>query len=188
MGHHTVLVWIVASAALSLVGCTGAGSGGSPIAPSGVSVASAPGSNLASILENAPFRGRDTGTAEFLQTGCAAGLLPLTTSTVGTATLIGNYTFETEECFDLNALTFTGSFTITAASGDTITGPYSGHVTGFLDEVSPTYLFTGVVTGGSGRFAGATGEMAGTGQANLATHTESRSFSGTLSAVPRGRS
>ena len=55
-------------------------------------------------------------------------------------------------------------------------------------EPGQTYAFTATVTGGTGRFAGATGTFSGTGQANLATFQESRAFSGTISGVPRGHS
>jgi hypothetical protein len=82
-------------------------------------------------------------------------------------------------------LTFAGSFTITAANGDTLSGAYAGNITGFLDDVTATNVFAAAVTGGTGRFAGATGSLAGTGQANLATFQEWRTFSGSV-AVPRG--
>ena len=140
---------------------------------------------LTALLENAPFKGHDSGTFEFLPAGCTAGLSPLRTHTTGNATLIGNYSFETQECFDNSALTFSGSFTITAANGDTLVGSYVGSVTGFLDDDTPTYVFTATVDDGTGRFAGATGTLSGTGQANLATFQESRTFSGTISRVPR---
>ena len=78
----------------------------------------------AALLENAPFKGRDSGRFEFTQDSCAAGLAPLRTHTTGTGTLIGAYSFETQECFDTTALTFSGSFTITAANGDTLGGAY----------------------------------------------------------------
>jgi hypothetical protein len=61
-------------------------------------------------------------------------------------------------------------------------------MTGFVDDVTSTYAFTATVTGGTGRFAGATGMFSGTGQGNLATFQESRTFSGTISGVPRSHS
>ena len=125
---------------------------------------------------------------EFTQDGCGAGLVPLRTHTTGPGTLIGAYSFETEECFDTSTYTFSGSFTITAANGDTLVGDYVGGITGFLDEVTSTNAFTATVTNGTGRFAGSTGTLSGTGQANLATFEESRTFSGTIAAVRRGPS
>jgi len=186
MRHCTGFAWVLtAVVALPLAGCAGPDGRGVPTAPSALS---APNGGPTALLENAPFSGHDSGTWEFLQAGCATGLSPLRTHTSGTATLIGAYSFETQECFDTAALTFSGSFTITAANGDTLAGAYAGHVTGFLDEVTPMYAFTATIDGGTGRFARATGTFSGTGQGNLATLQESRTFSGTISGVARGQS
>lgn len=143
------------------------------------------GALVAATQENAPFRGRDSGTFEFTQDSCVAGLAPLRTHTTGTGTLVGAYSFETEECFDTSTYTFSGSFTITAANGDTLHGAYAGDITGFLDAVTSTYAFSATITGGTGRFGDATGTFSGTGQANLATLEESRAFAGTISRVPK---
>jgi hypothetical protein len=152
-----------------------------------VGQAPAPGAGLtAALLENAPFTGGDSGTFEFTQDSCAAGLAPLRTHTTGTGTLIGAYSFETQECFDTGAFTFSGSFTVAAANGDRLVGAYAENISGFLDDVTSTYAFTATVTGGTGRFAGASGTFSGTGQANLATFQESRAFSGMISGVRRG--
>jgi hypothetical protein len=155
--------------------------------PTAPSAPLAPNGGLTAVLENAPFTGKDSGTFEFTQDSCAAGLVPLRTHTTGTATLIGAYSFETQECFNNARLTFSGSFTITAANGDTLSGAYAGNLTGFLDDVTAVNAFTATVTSGTGRFAAATGTFSGTGEANLATFQESRTFSGTIS-VPRGHS
>jgi hypothetical protein len=171
MHHCRLLSWILAGiVALPLARCADSGEIGGPTAPSALS---APNGGLTALLENAPFTGQDSGTFEFTQDSCTAGLAPLRTHTAGTATLIGAYSFETQECFDNATLTFSGSFTITAANGDRLSGAYAGHVTGFLDEVTAVSVFTATVTGGTGRFAGATGTLSGTGQANLATFQES---------------
>ena len=149
MRHSRVLGWILtAIVALPLAGCAGPEHGGGPTAPSSLSTPPAPNGGLTALLENAPFKGRDSGTFEFTQDSCAAGLAPLRTHTTGTGTLIGAYSFETQECFDTTALTFSGSFTITAANGDTLGGAYGGNITGFLDDVTSTYAFTATVTGG----------------------------------------
>jgi hypothetical protein len=167
--------------AIPLAGCAGSEGVGVPTAPSVLSV---PGGGLTPVLENAPFRGNDSGTFEFTQDSCAPGLAPLRTQTRGDGTLIGAYAFATQECFDNAALTFSGSFTITAANGDTLSGAYRGNVTGFVDDATAAYAFTATIGGGTGRFAGATGTLSGSGQANLATFKESRTFSGTVSREP----
>lgn len=182
MRHCRTLAWILtAVAALPLAACSDSGGPGAPTAPS----ASTGGSTAS--LENAPFQGHDSGTFEFTQTGCPAGLAPLRTATSGTGTLVGAYSFETQECFNNTTLTFSGSFRITAANGDALYGAYAGKISGFLDNDTAAYMFTATLTGGTGRFASATGTLAGTGQSNLATFQESRTFSGAVS-VPRGQS
>ncbi len=179
MEHCRGLAWLLAGVvALSFAGCGDFERNGPPTAPSARPLTGNAG--LTALLENTPFKGQDSGTFEFLQAGCLAGQSPLRTHTTGNATLIGKYSFETQECFDDNAFTFSGSFTITAANGDTLSGGYVGRVPGFIDNDTATYVFTATVDDGTGRFAGATGTLAGTGQANLATFEESRTFSGTI--------
>jgi hypothetical protein len=177
---RSVLAVVVA---LPLAACQGS-PGGSLTGPSALS---APGGAGSARIENAPFEGRDSGTLELGVGSCVPGLAPLRTSTTGTGTLIGAYAFETQECFDLAALTFSGSFTITAANGDTLVGAYAGYLTG-RDGPTSLYAFTATVTGGTGRFEQATGTFSGTGQGNLSTLEESRSFSGTITGTPRGPS
>src|SRR5438270_626585 len=101
MRHSRVLGWILAViVALPLAGCGGPEHGGGPTAPSSASAPLAANGGLTALLENAPFNGRDSGTFEFTEDACAAGLAPLRTHTIGTGTLIGAYSFETRECFD----------------------------------------------------------------------------------------
>jgi hypothetical protein len=190
MRHCRASGWIAAGVvALPLAGCANSGGGGGLTAPSSTSGATAPGGSAQTlILDRAPFKGQDSGTFEFTADTCPAGLAPLRTHTTGTATLIGAYSFETVECFDTEAFTFSGSFAIVAAKGDTLVGAYAGHITGFLDNVTSTNAFTATVTGGTGRLAGASGAFSGTGQANLATFDESRAFAGTIAGVPPGQS
>jgi hypothetical protein len=187
MSALKTLTWaLTAVAALVFAGCEDRARTGALTAPSPLAVASASNAGE-TILENAPFKGHDSGTFEFTQDACAGNLVPLRTHTTGEATLIGGYTFETQECFDNGTFTFSGSFTITAANGDKLSGDFAGQNIGFLDEVTAINAFTATVTQGTGRFVGATGTLPGTAQANLATFQESRTFSGTIS-VPRGRS
>ncbi len=177
--RSVALQWLGAAlATLSLTGCTSPGRDGLPTTPSTLAT---PSGEQRALLENAPFKGGDSGTLVFLETGCAAGFTPLETHTTGTATLIGAHAFETAECFDNNALKFSGSFTITAASGDTLLGTLLGNATGVQEDGTATYTFTARITGGTGRFTGATGTFSGNGQGNLVTFDEARTFSGTIS-------
>jgi hypothetical protein len=87
------------------------------------------------------------------------------------------------ENINLSNFTFEGMFTLVAANGDTIVGTAAGSLS--VDQSNPAYLVvteTFVFTGGTGRFAGATGSALGGGLANRATSVAQESFQGTISS------
>ena len=127
-----------------------------------------------------PFKGSDAGGFGPGNHGCNSGD-PLDIDGVGTATHVGKYTYHADECFNGTTLTFTGTFTITAANGDTITGTYVGVVPPFVFP-NATYEQDMQITGGTGRFAGASGELHGSGQADLGSGEYSQVLSGTSSS------
>jgi hypothetical protein len=176
MRHSKALAWTLTTlAGLSLAACSEPGSTGFATAPSAVS------SGPAAILENAPFEGHDSGTDDYPQSGCTASLMPVRSNGTGTATLIGAYSWHTQECFDNDTAEFSGTFTMTAANGDTIVGTLMGNGTGVLDDVTATYAYRATITGGTGRFSNAAGAFSATGQVNLITALHSQTFSGTIS-------
>jgi hypothetical protein len=87
----------------------------------------------------------------------------------GTATHVGKYTITNSHCVDASTGLLTGgAFVKTAANGDQLSGTYEGRATPAADgsfSVDGRITFTG----GTGRFAGATGStnMAGTLQADF---------------------
>jgi hypothetical protein len=75
-----------------------------------------------------------------------------------------------QEFVNVSTLEITGgAFTIRTASGDTLTGTYSG--TGKVSSTPNviTYDVAGPITGGTGRFINATGVILFLGTADLAT-------------------
>ena len=148
-------------AALS-VGC---GQSVSPAAPSAVG---AVGTSLADTMVDAsrtarsvvhtgavmPFKGTLEG-----RYGAPAGQFPLISESIvatGEATLLGRYTLEIAETVNLLEATATGTFTFTAANGDTIHGTFTGQAQpGALVSITEN----ATVVGGTGRFAGATGSF-----------------------------
>ncbi len=89
----------------------------------------------------------------------------------GTATHVGRYTITNSHCLDLATGAFTGgTFTKTAANGDQLSGTYSGIGT-VIVAPNPVGEFavngTLTFTGGTGRFAGATGTVSMTGQESI---------------------
>ena len=72
---------------------------------------------------------------------------------------LGHVTWTTEQCFQLFAGTFgDAELVVTAANGDMLLGTYDGVMTG-----DTTFAETMVITGGTGRFAGASGTIEETG-------------------------
>ena len=127
-----------------LVGCSDRKT---PTAPAGP-VFSTSGAKRAMV----PFKERyqATGTAG---PSTACPILQVRLHGGGTATLLGRYTITNSHCLDPSTGEFTnGAFTKTAANGDQLFGTYHG-------QTLPDNTLVGSLafTGGTGRFADATG-------------------------------
>ena len=97
----------------------------------------------------------------------------------GTATHLGKYT--EHATLQVNVLTgsSTGAATFTAANGDTLTASITGQSTPTSPGVlSIVEVYT--ITGGTGRFAGATGTLTLESTLNLATEASTGTFSGAI--------
>jgi hypothetical protein len=131
---------------------------------------------------NLPLKGSESGTFRLLGP-CDTGGIALEVSGTGHATFLGSYSSHYRECFDpaTGAVT-SGSFTLTAANGDTLYGTYGGQALPTGDPTVVSYDDPGVVTGGTGRFAGATGIANTSGVANLATGEYRGTISGSAPA------
>jgi hypothetical protein len=124
------------------------------------------------------LKGSETGTFQVLGP-CETGGLALEVTGTGHATFIGSYAGQYHECFDPATGAVTGgSFTLTAENGDTLYGTYAGQAV--PSGASVSYDDPGVITGGTGRFAGATGIANTTGVANLATGEYQGAISGSV--------
>jgi hypothetical protein len=115
-----------------------------------------------------PFRGSMSGTATI--TPVAPPIVSVLLVTSGEANQLGHFTLRAPHTVNQATLTASGTYTFTAADGSTLTASLSGTAT----VVVPGELAiaeTGVITGGTGRFEGATGSFStqrtffpGTGQ------------------------
>lgn len=97
----------------------------------------------------------------------------------GTATHLGKYT--EHATLQVNVLTgsSTGAATFTAANGDTLTASITGQSTRTSPGVlSIVEVYT--ITGGTGRFAGATGTITLESTLNLTTEDSSGTFNGVI--------
>jgi hypothetical protein len=135
----------------------------------------------AAAAEQLPFKASETGTSGLLGP-CETGGGVLDVTGTGHATQLGTFSSHYRECLDpaTGAVTH-GSFTLTAANGDTVFGTYSGQVSPTADPNVIVYDDPGVITGGTGRFAGASGSVTQSGVANLATGEYHGTITGSVS-------
>ena len=147
-----------------------------PLAPSAPSLARGGHGDAATKAK------RIHGTLEATETGVfRPGTPPLSVRHLegtGTASHLGRFTVVAD--FTLNLATFTGggSVTYTAANGDVLTGTATGRavVGGGIAAVTETVT----ITGGTGRFAGATGTLTLVRRVVQATGTSSGTIEGTI--------
>jgi hypothetical protein len=133
-----------------------------------------------------PLKGSETGTFQLLGPCETSGIIVDVTGT-GHTTQLGNYSGRYRECLAPATGAVTGgTFTLTAANGDTVFGTYSGQAFPTDDPSVVNYQDPGVITGGTGRFAGAGGTVTTSGLANLATGAYSGTVSGSVSSPAAG--
>ena len=140
---------------------------------------------LAGAVALTPFRSEFAIEATFIPTA-TPGVLAGTTSGAGRATHLGRVTTSTTETLDFTAsatgaaLIREGLMTMVAANGDELHWAYSGTASapGATGDVDLGGTFT--VTGGTGRFATATGGGTFTGSASVVTGLGLLSYQGTI--------
>ena len=143
----------------------------------GVLVASFAAANVDAGV-NVPLQGKDTFNAAVV--GGSGSVIDTVDSGSGTVTHLGNFTMTASESVDFASMTVrNGTFTLTAANGDTVIGTYSGTILPGLTG----YLVSGPITGGTGRFAGATGRIVFQGTFDASTGSGSDEISGTITSV-----
>jgi hypothetical protein len=105
-----------------------------------------------------PFKGELAGTASITPLG--GPIVAVEIEATGTATYLGRFTLRAPHVVNQATLTATGTYLITAANGDTITADLAGTATMVEPPNVISISETATVTGGTGRFAGATGSIA----------------------------
>ena len=106
--------------------------------------------------DQVPFRGSMSGTATI--TPISPPIVSVLLETSGTASQLGRFTLEAPHIVNQGTLTAEGTYVFTAADGSTLTASLSGSAS----LVAPGQLAiaeTGTITGGTGRFEGATGSF-----------------------------
>ena len=158
----------------------------SPTSPSTAAVA--PGQTEAQGAVQLPFRGTFTGESRGVLNcppTCPPTIVRVTGTDTGEATHLGRFSAVYEDEADLATATGTGTFTLTAANGDKLFTTYVGGQTEFVPPNLSTVTLVATITGGTGRFARASGTFTiiRTGVVDIATGTgtESGSFEGQIS-------
>jgi hypothetical protein len=127
--------------------------------------------------EQVPFKGSLAAVETDVVQG---GTLIVNGSGVGNATELGRFgmTFHVE--VNLGTLIGVGTATFVAANGDSLSASFTGHATPTPDPNVFTLEEVETITGGTGRFAGATGTFTLERVVNLTTGISSGSFRGTI--------
>jgi hypothetical protein len=128
--------------------------------------------------DQVPFKGRLAGTVTVtpLDPPFASVLIEGT----GNATQLGRFTLEVPHLVNQAIRVGEGSYLFTAANGDTLAADFTGQATLLAPGVLSTSE-TAVITGGTGRFAGATGSFTTERTFFMATGVTIGSFEGTIS-------
>ena len=163
--------------------CGGCSQTASPTGPSSVPGAGAGGTATASRATHlVPFKGSFAGTQSV--TPLSPPLARVNGSGTGTATHLGQVTVQFPHTVNFATRVGVGTYTFTAANGDTLTADFTGQAQGAPPLIS--IVEHGTVTGGTGRFAEATGTFTVERRFNQATGETEGSFEGAISAVGAG--
>ena len=137
----------------------------------------------AAAKEQVPFRGRLEGIVATV-TPLTPPFVAVTLEGEGHATQLGHFDVSSSIVANEADGTAVGTYEFTAANGDTLTADFTESFTptdvpGVFSDV-----ITATITGGTGRFAGATGSFVSDRVADHVTGIVSDSFEGTIS-TPR---
>jgi len=183
---HAALTSVGVVAVALFVGCSQPITPTSPTSPSSPSPslasseASAPGAGVLSNDQAVPFKGRLEGTATI--TPGTPPFVSVSIEGTGNATHLGHFTVEIPHVVNTTNRTSTGTCTFTAANGDTLTAGFTGQATPTAPGVL-SIVEIATITGGTGRFADATGSFTVERLFNQVTGLTTGSFDGTISSA-----
>jgi hypothetical protein len=132
--------------------------------------------------EQVPFKGSLEG--DVTVTPLAPPIVMADVNAAGNATHLGKFALDIPHVVNRANGTAVGSYEFTAANGDTLTADF----TGVAVPIAPGVLYieeTATITGGTGRFAGATGSFTVERLFDTVAGTTQGSFEGTISSPGR---
>jgi hypothetical protein len=134
----------------------------------------------ASAGEQLPFKGSFEG--DVTVTPLAPPFVMVDVEATGNATQLGLFTLDIPHVVNRATRTAIGTYEFTAANGDTVYAEFTGVAT---PTAIPGVLYieeTATITGGTGRFAGATGIFSVERWYDMVAGTTIGSFEGTISS------
>ena len=141
--------------------------------------------STAAAEESVPVRGRLQGSAS-----CRELNFPVLTITMvfqGEMSQLGRFSLTLPHQVDVRFLTAQGTFDFVAANGDHITGTFTGRAEPTATPNVVSITENCVVTGGTGRFAGARGTLTTHRLFDSAANRSSGSISGSISTVGKSK-
>lgn len=151
----------------------------SPVAPTAdaLGTAAAPAWSHNGTLE-VPFKGELEGTVT--ATPLSPGMANVLIDATGDGTQLGRFTLLGPHIVNFATRTGTGTFTFTAANGALLFASFTGQATGAPPVISIVEHAT--ITGGTGRFAGATGSFIARRLFDQPAGRTTGTFEGTISS------
>jgi len=136
-----------------------------------------PGASGLSLRADVPLKGTVDGVyaVEF-----AGPTLLVTGQGTGNATQLGRFTFEYDERVDLATGIGTGTYELTAANGDTLIADWTGYGVPTDDATVLRIIENATITGGTGRFATASGAFTVERLFSFVTNSGPGSLEGTI--------
>ena len=184
------LITVLGAVCLTVVGCSQRISPNSPTSLSSVSPsiaspdATANGAGLSNDRE-VPFKGRLEGDVTI--TPLTPPFLSVSVEGTGNATHLGRFTVKIPHVVNFTNSTSTGTYTFTAANGDTLAAGFTGQGSPAPTPGVLSVVEISTITGGTGRFAGATGSFTVERLVYQATGLTTGSVEGTISSPGAGK-
>ena len=177
-----------AVASLSVVLLVACGQATSPTAPGSAHLAAKTGTPNASVGsladQEVPFKGRFEGFVTVVIP--RPPLVDEVIEATGNATRLGRFELEIPHTINVPAGTLSGTYQLTAANGDTITAQFTGQ-SHLIAPGVVAVVDNATITGGTGRFANATGSFTVNRTVTFSTLATSGSFEGTMSTIGANR-
>jgi hypothetical protein len=128
--------------------------------------------------EDVRFKGRLEGDVTI--TPLAPPFVSVLVEATGKASHLGRFTLDIPHVVDRANGTALGSYEFTAANGDTLSASFSGKATPTATPGVLSIVEVATITGGTGRFAGATGSFTAERLFDTVAGTTTGSFTGTI--------